>query len=59
VEGKANEALVRFLAAAAGIPRRCVSLVSGETGRSKRVRFEGVGMGELLRRLGLQAEGEG
>jgi uncharacterized protein YggU (UPF0235/DUF167 family) len=52
VEGKANEALVRFLAGAAALPRSAVTVVTGETGRLKRIRFEGVGEEELLRRLG-------
>jgi uncharacterized protein (TIGR00251 family) len=42
VDGKANEALVRFLAERLGIPRRSVAVVSGQTGRAKRVRVSGV-----------------
>jgi len=42
VEGKANEALGRFLAKALGVPRGSVSLVSGEKGRNKIVRIDGV-----------------
>ena len=37
VEGKANEALVRFLADILDLPARNISLLSGETGRNKRV----------------------
>ena len=35
VEGRANEALVAFLAETFGIPKRAVELVSGELSRSK------------------------
>ena len=35
VEGRANEALVAFLANVCGIPKRSVELVSGELSRSK------------------------
>jgi uncharacterized protein (TIGR00251 family) len=42
VEGAANEALIAFLAELLGVPRRNVSIVSGERGRAKRVRITGV-----------------
>jgi uncharacterized protein (TIGR00251 family) len=42
VEGKANEALGRFLAKALGVPRGSVTLVAGEKGRNKIVRIEGM-----------------
>jgi len=42
VEGKANEALVRFLAKALGVPRGRVTLAVGVRGRSKIVRVEGM-----------------
>ncbi len=40
VDGKANEALITFLAEAFGVPVRNVSLVSGRASRNKRVRIE-------------------
>ena len=40
VEGKANLALLRFLAEAFGVPPRAVTLVRGETSRQKTVRIE-------------------
>jgi len=40
VEGKANAALLRFLAAAFDVPLRNVTLVRGETSREKTVRIE-------------------
>jgi uncharacterized protein (TIGR00251 family) len=40
-DGKANAALVEFLAGYFGVPRRCVTIVSGAKSRSKRVAIEG------------------
>ncbi len=37
VEGKANEALIAFLAEAFGVPQRRVRLLRGETSRAKQV----------------------
>jgi uncharacterized protein (TIGR00251 family) len=42
VEGRANEALVRFLADRLGMPKRCVTIVAGQTRRTKRVMLSGV-----------------
>jgi uncharacterized protein (TIGR00251 family) len=42
VDGKANAALVEFLAELLGIPRQRVTLVCGGTSRTKRVRLQGV-----------------
>lgn len=42
VEGKANAALVEFLADYFGVPRRNVTIVSGIKSRAKRVAIEGV-----------------
>ena len=42
VDGAANDELVRWLADILGIPKRNVSLISGETGRRKRVRLAGI-----------------
>lgn len=39
VEGKANAALLKFLAKAFGVPKSAVTLISGETSRHKRVRI--------------------
>jgi hypothetical protein len=40
VEGKANDALVRFLAGRLGVPGSAVSIVRGQSGRRKTVRIE-------------------
>jgi len=42
VEGKANAALIEFLADYFGVPRRNVTIVSGVKSRSKRVSIEGI-----------------
>jgi len=42
VEGRANGALVEFLAAALKVPRRQIALVAGERSRDKRVELRGV-----------------
>jgi len=55
VEGKANAALVAFLATAAGVPRSHVEIVRGASARDKVVRVEGVDGAALRRALGLGA----
>lgn len=54
LENRANDALVRFLAAALGVPRARVGIVAGGRGRKKVVRVEGLSREELYRRLGLE-----
>jgi uncharacterized protein len=41
VDGKANAALIEFLAEYFGVPRRNVTIVSGVKSRAKRVAIEG------------------
>jgi uncharacterized protein len=41
VEGAANAGLVAFLADWFGLPKRAVTILSGETARLKRVRIDG------------------
>jgi len=53
VENRANEALVRFLSEALGVPRRQVELLAGQRGRRKVVRIHGMAREEIFRRLGL------
>ncbi len=54
VENRANEALVRFLADALGVPKGSVEIISGKGGRSKIVRVAGIERSDLFRRLGLE-----
>ncbi len=42
VDGEANDELVRLLAKIFSIPRARISLLSGQTSRSKLIRLEGV-----------------
>jgi uncharacterized protein (TIGR00251 family) len=62
IEGRANAALLAWLAQALDLPRRAVTLASGETTRRKRVRLEcaSARVAEWLRAQGLAgAEGAG
>ena len=40
IEGRANAALLAWLAASLGLPRRSVQLLSGETNRRKRIALD-------------------
>ena len=51
VDGKANDALVRFIAERAGVPRPAVSVVRGQTSRNKLLAFAGITREALLARL--------
>ena len=51
VDGKANEALCRFLAERLGLPRRNLRILRGETARLKTLRIDGIGLEEAERRL--------
>lgn len=51
VDGKANEALVRFISERLGLPRAAVSLAHGATGRSKLLAVSGLTRAEALARL--------
>ena len=53
VDGRANEALTEFLAKKLDLPRRAVAVVSGETGRIKKVRIAGMRAEELRKKLGV------
>jgi uncharacterized protein (TIGR00251 family) len=53
VEGRANDALVEFLAEALGVHRRAVTLVRGDTSRHKTIRIDGLALAEAKRRLGV------
>ncbi len=54
VDGKANAALTAFLAETLGLPKRAVSLLTGETGRLKRIRITGLTPDEIRKRLSLE-----
>jgi len=47
VEGEANDALVRLLAARLHLPKSAVRILSGERGRLKRIGVRGVAAGDV------------
>ena len=51
VEGKANKALVSFLAKKLGLPKRDIEIVSGEHSREKSIRVSGLPVEEVMGRL--------
>jgi uncharacterized protein len=53
VDGKANEACVDFFANLLKVPRRSVTIVAGETSRSKVVRVAGLSAADVQARLKL------
>ncbi len=52
VEGRANEALIEFLADRLDLPRRAISLERGDTSRQKLLRIEGLDLVTVHARLG-------
>jgi len=53
VDGKANKMLIKFLGDILDVPESRVSILAGESGRSKRVRIEGIDSGTVCERIGL------
>lgn len=51
-KGKANQALVRFLAKRLRVGRSQIEWISGEASRHKRLRIHGLDAQEIYRRLG-------
>lgn len=58
VDGKANAALVEFIAAKVGAGRTAVQLVSGQTSRAKRVKIAGKSAAAVVAALLVQARPE-
>ena len=54
--GKANDAVVRLMAATLGLPRRDVEIVSGHTARDKVVAVAGLEPNDIERRLAVAVE---
>ncbi len=48
IEGKANEALIRFLAKEFGISSSCIEILNGHHSREKRLKILGLATQELL-----------
>ena len=53
VDGKANEALIGFLAETLGIPQRQITLLAGQTSRQKRLIIQGITAREVEISLGI------
>ena len=51
IEGRANEACIKFLAEVLGVPRSSVTIAAGETSRQKLIRVAGLSADEVRRRL--------
>ena len=51
VDGAANDELIALIARALRIPKRDVTIVAGERGRSKRIRIAGIDREQALARL--------
>jgi uncharacterized protein len=51
VDGKANDALIAFLAEALRLPRARIALVAGATGRTKMIRITGKSAAEVAAAL--------
>ena len=53
LEGRANDALLAFLADKLGVPRRTISLVRGDKSRQKVVAIAGLDLADVKQRLGV------
>ena len=51
LEGRANDALLKFLAEKLGRPRRTITLIRGDKSRHKVVRVDGLTLAEIKTRL--------
>ncbi|MGQ9552759.1 MAG: DUF167 domain-containing protein [Anaerolineae bacterium] len=58
VNGAANQALVAFLAEQLSLPKASVSILRGQSARSKVVEIGGLDHDETLQRLGLEGKTE-
>ena len=55
VEGKANEALVKFLSAELGVSKTSLSIERGMTGKTKTITIRGLSQSQVLGRLEKQS----
>jgi len=51
MDGKANDALLDFLAGKLGVPRRAVQLIAGEKSRDKTIAIDGIEHADAVRWL--------
>lgn len=59
LEGRANQALIEFLAATFAVPKSAVKLISGELSRSKVLLIEGITLARANAVLAQRAEIQG
>ena len=52
VDGRANEALIAFLAERLGVPKARIELIAGQSSRAKRVRVDGITAASATAALG-------
>ena len=57
VDSAANEALIRFLADVLDCPRNHIQLVRGHTSRHKTLKLSGLGIGDVIAKLGQASDG--
>jgi uncharacterized protein len=50
-KGKANDALVEFLAKIMGVPKRDIEILSGHTSKHKRLRIHSVSMDSVIHKF--------
>jgi uncharacterized protein (TIGR00251 family) len=53
-KGKANQALIKFLAEQLGVKKNAVSIVSGQTSPIKQIQVTGLSVEVLLKKLNLE-----
>lgn len=51
VDGKANDALIRFLAQSLGLPRSAIVIKSGQTSRQKHLELSNISLDQTMRTL--------
>ena len=55
VDGKANQALIKFLSKTIGVSKSQVELAKGDTSRHKTFNISGISPANLLKKLNIQA----
>jgi uncharacterized protein (TIGR00251 family) len=56
VDGKANQALIEFIAGLLAVPKGDIEIISGATSRLKTLQIRGVSLKEMHERLGKRLE---
>lgn len=56
VDGVANEACIQFLATVLQVGKRDITILSGHTGRNKRIRVQGIALATFYQRISARLE---